>query len=154
MNKIPQDNPSKRFLILDGSIPLVLGGFLILSGLPHLSNPYYFLGSVYRYELTSPGIAQFVAMTLPFLQLILAVCLIFRLFYLAAHTLTLLMLFMFTIIQLSVIFRGLDISCGCFGPRYSSNISISTIITVGGLLLLSTTWMFSHWKTTRREKFE
>lgn len=138
-------DPSDRFLIFDSAVSWVLGGVLMLSGLPHLSNPYYFLGSVYRYELISPGIAQSVAMVLPFLQLVLAACLILRFFHFAAHAITLMMLMVFAIIQISVKIRGLDISCGCFGPRQSSNIDTSTISMVGGLLVLSMTWMLGYW---------
>lgn len=147
-------DPGERFLLFDSVVSWILGGFLILSGLPHLSNPYYFLGSVYRYELIPAVMAQFVAIVLPFLQLVLAACLIFRFFHFAAHTITLMMLMVFTMVQISVMVRGLDISCGCFGPRQSTNIDQSTIALVGGLLLLSITWMLGDWwiKRTRGQK--
>ncbi|QDV51572.1 MauE/DoxX family redox-associated membrane protein [Gimesia fumaroli] len=146
--------PDERFLLFDSVVSWVLGGFLILSGLPHLGNPYYFLGSVYRYELIPPVMAQFTAMVLPFLQLVLAACLIFRFFHFAAHVITLLMLMVFTLVQISVKIRGLDISCGCFGPRQSTAIDLSTISLVGGLLLLSMSWMLVYWWMGRTAQFQ
>ena len=57
---------------------LVLAVFWLRSGLAHMANPYYFLSSVYSYELVGPALGQAAAMVLPVLQLVLAVCLVTR----------------------------------------------------------------------------
>jgi putative oxidoreductase len=107
---------STRLGVFDDFASWVLGVALLLSGIPHFGNPYYFLGSVYAYDLVGPGVGQLVAMVLPVLQLLLAACLITRLFRSGAHLIVLPMLFGFALLQTSAKLRGLDIACGCFGP--------------------------------------
>ena len=63
-----------RFEIFDGIVSWVLGIVLVISAIPHLGNPYFFLGSVYAYQMVSPNMGQFTVMILPVLQLFLAVC--------------------------------------------------------------------------------
>jgi hypothetical protein len=121
----------------DPILSWVFGIVLLCSGIPHLTNSYYFLGSVYAYEFVSPGLGQLVAMVLPILQLILAVCLITRTWSDAAHLLVMTMFGCFVVVQALAYFRGLDISCGCFGPCHQTQVSIASLLAVSGLFLLS-----------------
>jgi len=50
---------------------LCIGVMLLVSAVRHLSNPYYFLGSIYAYHVVGPNTGKFIAMTLPMLQLVL-----------------------------------------------------------------------------------
>ena len=81
----------ERFVVFDATVSWLLGVSLICSSIPHLGNPYFFLGSVYSYRLVGPGIAEIVAMVFPFLEVVLAACLITNLFRGAAHSITLAM---------------------------------------------------------------
>jgi len=126
-----------HFEIFDGIVSWTLGISLVVAAIPHLENPYYFLGSVYAYQMVSPWIGQFVVMILPVLQLILAVCLIGRFFIDAANFLTLGCFLVFATVQTSAAVRGLDISCGCFGPGHDSSIGWFSLSLVYGLLVLS-----------------
>lgn len=114
----------------------VIGVTLLLSGVPHFGNPYYFLGSVYAYDLVNPGLGQLVAMVLPVLQLVLAVCLVTRLMRDGAHLIVLLMLVGFAALQTTAKLRGLDISCGCFGSS-EETIGWFSLSVIYGLLILS-----------------
>ncbi|MFH1616423.1 MAG: MauE/DoxX family redox-associated membrane protein [Planctomycetota bacterium] len=57
-------------------VRVAIGCMFIYSSLPKIRQPYDFLASVYSYELVGPKVGMFVAMTLPFLELIVGICLI------------------------------------------------------------------------------
>jgi hypothetical protein len=133
------------FAGFDAAVSWLLGVSLICSSIPHLGNSYYFLGSVYSYRLVGPGIGQSVAMTLPFLEVVLAACLITNLFRGAAHAITLARLVAFVTLQTSVKLRGLDIPCGCFGARHETEIGWFSLSVVYGLLLLAVTRLVGYW---------
>jgi hypothetical protein len=113
------------------------GIVMLVAAIPHLDNPYYFLGSVYSYKLVEPGIGQAVVMILPLLQLVLAVCLILRVQVDAASFASMTLFGIFFCVQLFAYLGGLDISCGCFGPQHSSQIGVASLSFVGILFLLS-----------------
>lgn len=122
---------------LDAVLSWAFGIVLLISGIPHWSNAYYFLGSVFGYDLVAPGLGQIVAMILPPLQLLLAICLIVRIWLDAAHLIVMVMFGCFVTVQSLAYFRGLEISCGCFGPCQQTPIGVTSLLTVFGLFLLS-----------------
>ncbi len=148
----PRTESADRFAAGDAMVSWILGVSLIFSGIPHLGNPHFFLGSAYSYQLVGPGVGQIIAMVLPFLQVVLAACLITRLFRGAAHALTLSILLVFVTIQTSAKLRGLDIPCGCFGPRHETVIGWFTLSIVYGLLLLAAARLVGYWWSTRTAK--
>jgi len=115
----------------------VIGLAFLIAGFPHWSNAYYFLGSVYAYKLVEPGVGQMIAMGMPIVQLVLALCFLTRTFLDATHLATLFLLASFATVQTSAWLRGLDISCGCFGPGHDSPIGWFSLSLVDGLLILS-----------------
>lgn len=133
------------FSAFDAAVSWLLGVSLICSCVPHLGNPYFFLGSVYSYKLVGPGVGQIVAMTLPFLQLVLASCLLTSLFRDAAHTITVVMLVAFAAAQTTALIRDLGISCGCFAVRHESEVGWFSLSLIYGLLLLAVTRLIASW---------
>lgn len=127
----------KYWPVFDFAVAWILAVTFLLAGVPHWRNSYYFLGSVYAYQLTDAGTGQIVAMSLPLIQLGLASCLLTRLFYDAAHLSSLFLLCTFAVVQTATFLRGLDISCGCFGPGSTESIGWTSLSIVYGLLLLS-----------------
>ncbi len=115
----------------------IIGLVLILSGIPHWNNPYFFLGSIYSYHLVTPGIGQTVALSLPLIQLVVGTCLLARKYLNAARLASLLLFFCFASVQSIAYIRGLDISCGCFGPRYDTEIGFQSLAIVYSLLFFS-----------------
>lgn len=133
--------PSRKFETFkntfDAIVTWIFGLTFLIAGFPHWSNPYYFLGSVYAYKLVEPGVGQMIAMGMPIIQLVLALCFLTRTFLDASHLATLFLLACFATVQTTAYFRGLDISCGCFGPGHDSQIGWTTLSLVYGLLGLS-----------------
>ena len=130
-----------RFTIFRNSFDAIatwtIGLSFLIAGFPHWSNSYYFLGSIYAYKLVEPGIGQIMAMGMPIIQLVLALCFLTRVFLDAAHLATLFLLVSFAAVQTSAYIRGLDISCGCWGPGHDSTIGWFSLSLVYGLLVLS-----------------
>jgi hypothetical protein len=113
------------------------GLVMLAAAIPHWENPYYFLGSVYSYNLTEPGLGQSAAVLLPLIQLLIVVCFILRVQVDSANIAATVLFGVFFCVQLFAFLGGLDISCGCFGPQHSSRIGTGTLSFVGVLFLLS-----------------
>lgn len=118
-------------------VRLGLGCLLIWSSLPKIRQPYDFLSSVYNYELAGPKLGMLAAMTLPWVELLVGVCLVGGVFVGGALLVTVGMGAMFTFVLASALYRGLDIRCGCFSTSRSDSISYATLIRACVILLLS-----------------
>lgn len=116
---------------------LLVGGIFVWSGAAHLANPYYFLSTVYQYELTTAPIGALIASYLPFLELVLAVCLLGGLCRRPTWIVTAALLLTFVAVQGSALARGLRISCGCFGPEINRPVDATSISFTAGLAVLS-----------------
>ena len=109
----------------------------IWSSLPKIRQPYDFLSSVYSYELVGPKLGMFVAMTLPWLELLVGICLIGGIFIDGALLASIAMTAMFTFVLGSALYHGLEITCGCFGASATEIIGYSTLIRACLILLAS-----------------
>ncbi|MDR3197756.1 MAG: hypothetical protein LBU34_07785 [Planctomycetaceae bacterium] len=121
----------------DVIVTWMIGLTFLLAGMVHWENPYFFLGSVYAYKLVDPGFGQMIAISLPLIQLVLAIFLLSRVFIDVAHLGSLFLLICFATIQTLAYLQGLDISCGCFGPEHEMIIGFRTLFFVYSLLFFS-----------------
>ena len=134
---------------LDALLSWGFGIAMLLAAVPHLENPYYFLGSVYAYKMVEPGLGQMIAITLPLMQLVIAVMLIGRVYVDTVNFIAMVLFGLFAAVQSFAYCGGLDISCGCFGPGHDSQIGWFSLSLVYGLLTLSMSrnamFLFSHY---------
>ncbi len=114
---------------------IVLAWFWLRSGMAHLTNSYYFLSSVYSYEIVGPALGVAVAMGFPSLQLILAAGLLTRRFVGGALFLSSILLAIFVAAQVSALVRGLEIGCGCFSATERQPIGGESLATTSLLLI-------------------
>jgi prepilin-type N-terminal cleavage/methylation domain-containing protein len=121
---------------LERVIALGLAAVLCRSAFAHLGNPYYFLSTVYSYEATGIVIGESVAIVLPFLQLLIAFCLLSRLALREAYLVSLLMFLAFVGVQAFILARGVRISCGCFGASSDQEVGARTL-TVAALAAMA-----------------
>ena len=105
---------------------------LAKSSFIHMANPYQFYRSIDAYRLLPSPMAQFFSMLLPTLQLTLAIGLMFGnlRFY---SRLAVIILALFFLAQLSTVFRGIDLSCGCFSSSSKTSIGVVSLAIPGGL---------------------
>jgi hypothetical protein len=118
-------------------VRLALGCLFLWSSLPKIHQPYGFLSAVYEYELVGPKLGMLVAMTLPWLELLVGMCLLGGIFVSGALLASAAMAAMFTFVIASALYRGLDISCSCFGASGTDTINYSTLLRACLILLFS-----------------
>lgn len=136
INRLDRRKREQLFYALLLAARLGLGCMFIWSSLYKIRQPYDFLANVYEYELVGPKLGMITAMTLPWLELLVGICLVGGIFVGGALLVSAGMAAMFTFVLSSALYRGLDISCGCFGA-IGGVISYSTILRATLILLLS-----------------
>jgi hypothetical protein len=139
-NVEPVAIPSRSWLrigALERVIAIVMALVLLRSAFAHLGNPYYFLSTVYSYELTGIQSGKWIALALPFVQMTVAVCLLARWWVPAAYALGFFLFAMFLGAQLLVMSRGLQIDCGCFGASQALIVGRATIFEAGIFAVVS-----------------
>lgn len=114
-----------------------LGCMFLWSSLPKIRQPYDFLSDVYSYELVGPKLGMLVAMTLPWMELLVGICLVGGIFVGGALLASVGLGATFTFVIASALYRGLEISCGCFSSSAGDQISYLTLVRAIVILLLS-----------------
>src|SRR5512134_4061983 len=93
----------------------IMGGIFLVSGLAKISDPGRFILTLREFRLFPEVIVPFIAVWLPWLELLLGLCVLVGLLH---RTSALLLAFMnagFLAAIISVIVRGIEVDCGCFG---------------------------------------
>lgn len=94
---------------------MFLGVIFLYAGIEKIIAPQEFALAVHHYQLLPAWSVNLVAVVLPWLEVITAICLIFGFFVRgASFSAALLFLIFATSLTINLV-RGLDISCGCFG---------------------------------------
>jgi hypothetical protein len=117
-------------LVFNRIVMLSVGIIFLLSGYAHIENPYYYLYSIYAYEIVGANLGKVIAEILPFLQVSISVCLLAGVFSRGALISAAGLLLTYTFVQYSGISRGLTISCGCFGTYGSGLLGTASLATV------------------------
>jgi putative oxidoreductase len=120
---------------------LGVGVVVLIAGLQHWSNQFYFLGSVFDYQLVPIWLAQIVAAIFPAVETSVGILLIIdgsRFATLCGIALGVL----FVSVQGQAMVRGLKIDCGCFGqlvqrPLGMSSMAIAICLVVAGSIALT-----------------
>jgi putative oxidoreductase len=95
---------------------LLLGGVFVWAGAVKALDVPAFAGQVAAYQLLPYAWNYAVAATLPYVELLAGALLLGNLRVKSATLLTALLNGVFVVVLFSVLARGLDIDCGCFGP--------------------------------------
>lgn len=125
-------------------VRIFLGAVFLVACIEKIADPSGFAVSIENYRILPPSLVLVVATGLPWIELLCGLALIFGIGYRGASLLTLTMLVIFTAAVISGLFRGLDISCGCF--TQDPNVGKIGWLKVGenaGLLLLAMHACFS-----------
>lgn len=85
------------------------------SALTKFSEPYAFLDSIYRVQITNTEIGLLIACLLPWIEVTVSICLVSRLYLSGSFLLTLTLFGGFTIVQILVLVRGIEISSVFWG---------------------------------------
>ena len=104
---------SKAYIVLLAR--LVLSATLLFAALPKIGDPVAFATSIEGFRLVDRQGSLWVALVLPWLELVVGMGLLIPQILRGSGTLIALLLLLFIGLHTSAWTRGLDISCGCFG---------------------------------------
>ncbi len=96
-------------------IRLILGLIFFFAAVGKIAEPEAFAKEIVNYNLINFELSNLIALTLPWIELIVAIFLITGLRIKASSTIAALMLIVFIFAVGSAMARNLDINCGCFG---------------------------------------
>lgn len=105
------------------SMGLLIGALFVFAGLTKIVDlqpfrfldPMEFARSIDNYKILPWAISVWLALYLPWLEIICGLALIFRRLYSGALTLVLALMLVFIGGSVAAKARGIDITCGCFG---------------------------------------
>lgn len=108
------------------AVRLCVGGVLVYSALIHLGNQFFFLASLVEYRMLGQWSATLAAVVLPWIQLVVGLCLLGKLFLGPALVGASCLFALFSIAQGFVLLSGWSVSCGCFGVVHQRVVSPAT----------------------------
>lgn len=95
---------------------VLIGGVFLVAGIAKIADPVRFLFTLREFRLFPEAFfAPFLAIYLPWLEFILGLFLVLGLLHRTSSLMLACLNGMFTVAILSVIMRGMEIDCGCFG---------------------------------------
>ena len=126
---------NKYFLFL---IRVTIGFLFIYAGAEKISDTEAFAISIYNYRLLPVSTLNFFAITLPWLEIITGILLLFGIAVKENSTIIFSMLLIFTFAIIISRFRGLSIDCGCFGKGTQIGLMKlgENLLMIVGLLIL------------------
>lgn len=125
---------------------LLLAGVFFYAGLVKAWDPTAFAARIHAVRLAPDRLVNVTAVTLPWMEMAAAAALFSGRLRGGGLLLLMGMLAVFMAVEASVMWRGLDISCGCFAPSRGSG-------PVGGMTLLRNFLLFSMaWVAFRRKR--
>lgn len=128
---------SNKYLLL--VIRIILGFVFIYAGAEKISDPEAFAISISNYRLLPTAAINFFAITLPWIELVAGILLIFGIAVKENSSILFSMLLVFTIAIVISLFRGLSIDCGCFGKGTQIGLyklGENTLMIIGTFLLM------------------
>ena len=110
-------SPRQRALWASGLLLVLrlgMAGVFIAAAVPKITSPDLFASSVFNYQMLPVWGVNALAVGLPWLELVVGVCLGLGMWTRASALIMVSMMVMFMIALASATARDLDISCGCF----------------------------------------
>ena len=131
-------------------VRLVLVAAFLLAAIPKIQDPVGFAGSVESYRILTGQAVLWVALVLPWLELVIGFGLLIPKMRRASSLLIILLLFIFVGLHASAWIRGLDIDCGCYAiESVSSNyfllISRNCALIIAAVFVLTRDWRNHAW---------
>jgi len=93
----------------------VVGGIFLVSGLAKIADPVRFLLTLREFQLLPGVLESFLAIYLPWLEFLLGLCLVLGILHRTAALLIAGLNGFFIVAIGSVMARGIEVDCGCFG---------------------------------------
>ena len=92
----------------------ILGIAFIYASIDKIADPLIFSNAIDNYHITPIAINNLFALLIPFIELLVGLCLIFGVLIDGAIFIVIILLIWFIFIISQALFRGIDLDCGCF----------------------------------------
>lgn len=102
-----------KYLVL--ALRIIVGGVFIWAGILKILDPLEFAQSIRNYRIFPQSISFFLALALPWVEVISGSLLILGIFHRSSALLISSLLVLFLVLVVITMARGLDVDCGCFG---------------------------------------
>ena len=131
-------------------VRLVLVAAFLLAAIPKIQDPVAFAISAESYRVLTGQAVLWVALVLPWLELVIGFGLLIPKMRRASSLLIMLLLFIFVGLHASAWIRGLDINCGCYAiESVSSNyfllISRNCALIIAAIFVFNRDWRNHPW---------
>lgn len=129
---------------------LLLGAVFLYASFDKIMHPEAFAQSVYNYQILPDSTVNLVALTLPWLELLLGLCLVAGFWLPGVTVISTGLLAVFTGAMVFNEIRGLDIHCGCFSTETTQGPASSLTIIRDIMFLVVSTYLtlsvFCFWQ--------
>jgi uncharacterized membrane protein YphA (DoxX/SURF4 family) len=116
---------------------IVLAAVFAYAAIPKLLDPGEFALAIQNYRAVPDSLAGHIALFVPAFELVIAIGLLVSPYTRGAALLATLMLVVFGVAMAQARWRGIDLSCGCFGAVLEAKVSWLTVARTLGLSALS-----------------
>jgi putative oxidoreductase len=125
----------RHFFVL--IVRLVVTGTFVMAALPKIKDPVAFAISVDAFQVVGPTLSNWIALFLPWLELILGIGILLPQIRSSSSILIAVLLIVFISLHASAWIRGLEISCGCFGTESAGESTNYLWLIIRNTLLLA-----------------
>ena len=136
-----------KYLLL--FLRIIMGLIFIYSGIQKISDPRGFGIAIENYRIFPFFIINFLAITIPWLELITGMFLLFGILLKESSSIINVLLFLFIILLVSALIRKLDIDCGCFGTFDNQKVGLKKLLENTFLFVIG----FYIYKTANKQSF-
>lgn len=110
---------------------------LLLAALTKIGEAGIFARQIHYYRLVPFGLENLIAITLPWIELVMALAILLRLDPRAGALAGAWLMGLFVLIVGIAVARGLDIECGCFGTANAAHVGLAKLLENTGLLAVA-----------------
>jgi uncharacterized membrane protein YphA (DoxX/SURF4 family) len=133
-------------------VQIALGLFFVIAALPKMVDPPSFAHMIYNYRIVPQALLNFMALTMPWVELFAGLALILGIWRGTARTIISALLVVFIIAIAINLARGNAIDCGCFdvaaaGKTREERLADMKLVIfrdIGMLLMAAQLWYASH----------
>jgi len=99
---------------------LILAYVFIYASIDKIIDPHSFSNAIDNYHITPYQLNNLAALVIPWLELIIGICLLINVLVTGASLISISLLLFFIFIISQALFRGINIDCGCFDLNSSN----------------------------------
>lgn len=92
-----------------------MGGIFLTAGLAKIGDPIRFFSTLLKFQLFPGSIIPFLAVYLPWLEFLLGLSLVLGVLHRTSGLMLAVLNVLFALAILSLVLRGIEVDCGCFG---------------------------------------